>query len=454
MKPVASNKAIPSVEKVRHALGETPRPRPLVTQIVRQHLASLRQGGNIPSFEQIVHDLRAAIVRLGRTRLQPVVNGTGIILHTNFGRAPLSVAAVRRVAEVAGGYNNLEYDLPSGGRGSRAAYLERCLALVSGSEAATVVNNGAAALVLIVRHFTKKKPEVIISRGELVQIGGGFRVGEMLEASGARLREIGATNKTTLEDYAGAISPATALILRVHQSNFFISGFAELPPNDSLAGLARARRVPFAVDLGSGALSATEALGLTEHEPTPRETLKQGADLVCFSGDKLLGGPQAGIIAGQARLIAALKKEPMFRALRCDKMVFAALEATVDQHLNQETEQIPVFALLTTPIATLQQRAEKLIENLRVLPLTARIVESKSEIGGGALPRSSIPSIALELTAQIFSPNELAKLLRHTAPAVVGYIAQGKFRLDLRTVFPAQDDLIAEALSCCLTTSP
>jgi len=212
--------------------------------------------------------------------------------------------------------------------------------------------------------------------------------------------------------------------------------------------------VPFVVDLGSGALSATEALGLTEHEPTPRETLKQGADLVCFSGDKLLGGPQAGILAGKARLIAALKKEPMFRALRCEKMVFAALEATVDQHLNQETEQIPVLALLTTPIATLQQRAEKLIENLRVLPLTARIVESKSEIGGGALPRSSIPSIALELTAQIFSPNELAKLLRHAAPAVVGYIAQGKFRLDLRTVFPAQDDLIAEALSCCLTTSP
>jgi L-seryl-tRNA(Ser) seleniumtransferase len=444
-------RAIPAVGKLLEALGALDLPRPLVTQLVRQNLASLRGREEIPSFGQIVRDLRATITRLAQTRLQPVINGTGIILHTNFGRAPLSVAAVQRVAEIAGSYNNLEYDLPSGGRGSRGAYLERCLALVSGSEAATVVNNGAAALVLIVRHFTKKKPEVIISRGELVQIGGGFRVGEMLEASGARLREVGATNKTTLEDYAGAICPATALILRVHQSNFFISGFAGLPPNDSIAALARVRRVPFAVDLGSGALSATEPLGLTEHEPTPRETLKQGADLVCFSGDKLLGGPQAGIIAGKSRHVSALKREPLFRALRCDKLVFAALEATVDAHLRKDGQDIPVLALLQISTEELRARAAALVRRLRSLPLDLCVVESKAEIGGGALPRSAIPSVAIECTSKIFSPNELAERLRRATPPVIGYIARGKFRLDLRTVFPAKDELLAAAVGSCLT---
>ena len=311
-------------ESPRRAPAET-LPRPVVTQLVRQHLASLRKNESIPDFDSIVRALRQEIDQLAQTRLQPIINGTGIVLHTNFGRAPLSPAAVERVTEIAASYSNLEYDITSGGRGSRAAYLERALALALRSEAATVVNNGAAALVLLVRYFTRKKPEVIISRGELVQIGGGFRIGEMLEASGARLREVGATNKTMLDDYAQAIGPETALILRVHQSNFFIGGFTASPPNEvPLLRWPGQRRVPFVVDLGSGALSATEALGLSEHEPTPAETLRQGAVLVCFSGDKLLGGPQAGIIAGQARLVSALKREPLFRALRCDKLVFAA----------------------------------------------------------------------------------------------------------------------------------
>ena len=339
-------RAIPAVEKVLEALGNLDLPRPVVTQLVRQYLASLRRAGRAPAFEEIVQDLQDEIIRLGQTRLQPVINGSGIVLHTNLGRAPLSGDAVRRVAEIARSYSNLEYDIAKGGRGPRAAYLEHCLALACAGEAATVVNNGAAALVLVVRHFTKKKREVIISRGELVQIGDGFRVGEILEASGARLREVGATNKTTLDDYAAAICPETALILRVHQSNFYLGGFAELPPNNAIAQIARRRRVPFVVDLGSGALSATETLGLSEHEPTPAETLKQGAELVCFSGDKLLGGPQAGIIAGKKRLVAALKREPIFRALRCDKMVFAALEATIDLHLAKATPEVPALHLL------------------------------------------------------------------------------------------------------------
>ncbi len=445
-------RAIPAVGKVLEALGAHDLPRPLVTQLVRQHLASLRRAGNVPSFEEIVRDLQADIIRLGQTRLQAVINGTGIVLHTNFGRAPLSASAVRRVAEIAAGYSNLEYDIASGGRGARAAYLERCLALACGSESAAVVNNGAAALVLIVRHFTKKKREVIISRGELVQIGGGFRVGEMLEASGARLREVGATNKTTLDDYASATGPDTALILRVHQSNFFIGGFAELPPNDAIAVLARSRRVPFVVDLGSGALSATETLGLSEHEPTPAETLKQGAELVCFSGDKLLGGPQAGIIAGKARLVSALKREPIFRALRCDKMVLAGLEATVDLHLSKTSANVPTLHLLGVPNGKLRARGEALLERLRTLPLSARLVESKTEIGGGALPRSVIRSVALEVSSAGISPNEQAARLRHGSPALIGYVAHGRFKLDLRTIFPEQDELVVAALSACLTT--
>jgi L-seryl-tRNA(Ser) seleniumtransferase len=445
-----SRRAIPAVGKMLETLGDLGLPRPLVTEVVRQHLSALRRAEEIPAFDQIERDLRGTLDRLARGRLQPVINGTGVVIHTNFGRAPLGPSAVQAVAKIAAAYNTLEYDLESGGRGQRAAYLEHALAVLCQSEGATVVNNCAAALVLIVRHFTKKKAEVVISRGELVQIGGGFRIGEIIEASGARLREVGATNKTTIDDYARALGSETGFILRVHQSNFFMSGFAEAPPNDEIAKLARARRVPLVADLGSGALVATEKFGLAEHEPTPGETLRGGADLVCFSGDKLLGGPQAGLIAGKKRLISALKREPLFRALRCDKLVFAALEATVDAHLRKAWEEIPILALLQTPLAELRARAEALVRRKPTLPLNLRVVESKAEIGGGALPRSKIPSIAIELTSPVFSPNEFAERLRLTTPALVGYIARGKFHIDLRTVFPWQDEAIARALTIVL----
>lgn len=435
-------RAIPAVGKVIETLGSTDLPRPLLTQLVRQHLAALRNTKSIPAFNQIVRDLREAITHLEGSRFQPLINGTGILIHTNFGRAPLSAAAIRAVAEIGSSYNNLEYDLTTGARGKRGGYLESALALLCGSEAATVVNNCAAALVLIVHHFTRKKPEVIISRGELVQIGGEFRIGEILEASGGRLREVGATNKTVLRDYEQAIGPATAMILKVHQSNFFIGGFAGSPPNDEIARLARAKRIPFVEDLGSGALIPTETLGLIDHEPTPNESLKAGADLVCFSGDKLFGGPQAGIIAGKARLVAALKREPLFRALRCDKLVFAALSATAETHLRKAWEEIPVLALLQTSTDALRERSEALVRRLQTLPLVARVVPCKAEIGGGALPRAVIPSIALELSSGTISPNELAFRLRQTTPALVGCIARNKFRIDLRTVFPAQDESI------------
>lgn len=445
-------RSLPAVEKILRAIGEVPLPRPLVVTAIRQELSSLRAEQNIPPFDTIVHRIGDLLADLQRSRLQPVINGTGVIIHTNFGRAPLGVAATRALAEIGSSYNNLEYDLATGARGKRASYLERSLSLLCGSEAATVVNNCAAALVLIVRHFTKKKPEVIVSRGELVQIGGGFRIGEILEASGGRLREVGATNKTNLEDYAKAISPDSAMILKVHQSNFFMSGFADVAPNEAIAALARARRLPFVADLGSGAVVATEQLGINEHEPTPNETLKRGADLVCFSGDKLFGGPQAGIIAGKARYISALKREPLFRALRCDKLVFAALQATVDSHLRNDRFAIPVLALFQMPVEELRSRAEALLACLSDLPLEGQIVQSTAEIGGGALPRSVIPSLAVEFTSTSFSPNELALRLRKRIPPLIGYIARGKFRLDLRTILPEQDGIVAQALRSCLTT--
>ncbi|PYL16478.1 MAG: L-seryl-tRNA(Sec) selenium transferase [Verrucomicrobia bacterium] len=293
---IVSRRAIPSVTKVLDSLGKIDLPRPVVVTIVRQELSRIRAKGEIPEFRSIVDLVRGSLKQLRASRLQPVINGTGIVIHTNVGRAPLAPEAVQALKEVGSAYSNLEYDLVTGERGRRGTYIENTLALLCGAEAATVVNNCAAALVLIVQHFTRNKPEIVISRGEMVQIGGGFRIGEILGATGATLREVGATNKTTLADYMRTINRQTAMILKVHRSNFFMSGFVESPSSAAIAGLARKKRVPFVQDLGSGAMVATEEFGIPEHEPTPAEALKDGADLVCFSGDKLFGGPQAGII--------------------------------------------------------------------------------------------------------------------------------------------------------------
>jgi L-seryl-tRNA(Ser) seleniumtransferase len=353
--------------------------------------------------------------------------------------------------------------LGTGGRGSRGAYLERALSVLCQSEAATIVNNCAAALVLIVHHFASRakapsrgrirtKNEVLISRGELVQIGGGFRIGEILEGSGARLREVGATNKTTINDYARAIGKQTALILKVHRSNFFMSGFVESPSTAHLAALARKRRIPFVEDLGSGALLATEQIGLHHHEPTPVESLKAGADLVCFSGDKLFGGPQAGILAGKARLIDALKREALFRALRCDKLTFAALQTTVDLHLNQVVSEIPALALLQIPKDELRARAAAIVTRLQGLPLRITIGAGTGKAGGGALPKSIVPSIAIDFLPDNLSLEHFADALRRSAPPVIGYISDGRFKLDLRTIFPHQDDLLVDAIRTVATT--
>src|SRR4029077_5584446 len=358
---------IPAVSKILDGLGHSNLPRPFVVELVRRKLSQIRASSVAPEFESIVADLRRSLDELRASRLQSVINGTGIVIHTNFGRAPLPREAVDALNEIGAGYSNLEYDLAKSERGGRGVYVESALALLCESEAATVVNNCAAALVLIVQHFTRKAgsarrpssakvtagkpgaPGGVISRGELGEIGGGFRISEIVAAAtGAKLREVGATNKTTLEDYAQAIGSKTAMILKVHRSNFLMSGFVESPSSNEVSALARKNRIPFVEDLGSGAMVATKSLGIAEHEPTPRDVLKSGADLVCYSGDKLFGGPQAGIIAGKQRFVNALKREPLFRALRCDKLCLVALQSTVDLHLDQRVGEIPTLTLLQT----------------------------------------------------------------------------------------------------------
>jgi L-seryl-tRNA(Ser) seleniumtransferase len=459
-----SRRAIPAVSKVLDSLGPIDLPRPLIVDLVRRELSQLRRAREIPEFGAIVDLVRASIEKLRASRIQPVINGTGIVVHTNLGRSPLPQGAGEVLRNIASAYNNIELDLDTGDRGHRGAYLERALTVLCQAEAATIVNNCAAALVLIVRHFIQGKldrfkrsslqaarPEVVISRGELVQIGGGFRIGEILQASGAKLREVGATNKTTLADYARAMGKQTALILKVHRSNFFMSGFVESPSTADLATLARKRRVPFVADLGSGAMSATEQIGLHHHEPTPAEALKDGADLVCFSGDKLFGGPQAGIIVGRKRLIAALKSEPLFRALRCDKLVFAALQTTVDLHLNQVMSEIPALALLQIPKDELRARAAAMVTRLQGLPVKITIGSATSKIGGGTLPRSILPSITLDFLPEDGSVQDFARALRRSVPPIIGYVGDGRFRLDLRTIFSHQDDLVIDAIRTACT---
>jgi L-seryl-tRNA(Ser) seleniumtransferase len=361
--------------------------------------------------------------------------------------------------EIGAGYSNLEYALVKGERGGRGAYVETALALLCEAEAATAVNNCAAALLLIVQHFARKAgrsrppnaPEVVISRGELVQIGGGFRISEILEASGAKLREVGATNKTTLEDYEHAVGSETAMILKVHRSNFFMRGFVESPSSNEISALAKKKRIPFVEDLGSGAMVATESFGIAEHEPTPGDVLKAGADLVCFSGDKLFGGPQAGIIAGKKRFVTALKREPIFRALRCDKLCLAALQATVDLHLDQKVGEIPALALLQTSEDALHARAATIASRLADLPMKIAIGRGKGKTGGGTLPKSNVPSVTIDFLPKDCSLAEFSASLRVSNPPVIGYIADNRFKLDLRTVFPHQDESVINAARAACT---
>jgi L-seryl-tRNA(Ser) seleniumtransferase len=445
MKP-SRLRAIPSVDKVLQALGDAGLPRPIVLDIVRRELQALRAEKMIPDLEAVVARIGAVVRDVRTSRIQPVINGTGILVHTNFGRAPLGADVIAAVSRIASNYSNLEYNLTGGARGGRAAYLEHGLAVLCGAEAATVVNNNAAALVLMLRHFCKGAvDEVVISRGELIQIGGGFRIPDVLESSGAKLREVGTTNQTSLKDYARAITPQTALILKVHRSNFFMDGFVKSPLTEDIAALVKKRRLVFVEDLGSGAMFETGSLPGLEHEPTPVEVLSHGVDLVCFSGDKLFGGPQAGIIAGSRKLVERLKNEPLFRALRCDKLILSALEATVDAYLRGDSG-VTVLDMLRVPNEELRVRAEAIIAALDGLPLAARVGSGRAQVGGGTLPRSVMPSLTIDLAHRTLKPQEMAARLREQTIPLIGYITRGTLKLDLRTIFPRQDRDVASAI--------
>jgi L-seryl-tRNA(Ser) seleniumtransferase len=434
------------VDRVLQSLGDVGLPRPLVVDAVRRELKALRAGKEIPDVPEILARVRSTLAALSASRIQPVINGTGILVHTNFGRAPLGAGATAAISAIGAHYSNLEYSLSDGTRSGRAAYLERGLAVLCGAESATVVNNNAAALVLILRHLCRPSAdEVIISRGELVQIGGGFRIPDVLESSGARLREVGTTNQTTVADYARAITRRTALVLKVHRSNFFMEGFVDSPLIEELAGLARRKRVPLVEDLGSGAMIETRTTHGLEHEPTPSEALRHGVDLVCFSGDKLFGGPQAGLIAGRQKLVAGLKREPLFRALRCDKLILSGLQVTVDQYLRGERD-LPVLEMVNVTGDDLRRRAAAIVSALAGLPLVGTVGEGRAQLGGGTLPRSSVASVTVDLVHRSLKPQELAARLRQQPTPVIGYVARGALKLDLRTIFPRQDRDLVDAL--------
>lgn len=451
---------IPAVDKVLVALDKAgdlpPLPQPLVTKLVRDTVEEMRKGVkkgelDVGEFEETLAMIRGQIDSLYRSRIHPVINATGVCIHTNLGRSPLAPQVVEAIAGVGRNYNNIELNLDSGERGKRGGYLETCLATLIDAEAATVTNNCAAALILMLKHLANgEKNEVVISRGELVEIGGGFRVPEIMEASGAKLVEVGATNKTTLSDYENAIGPKTGMLLKVHRSNFWMGGFTEEPSTEDLVDLGKKHGLAVVEDLGSGAMVRTEDLAPIPHEPSATEVLRRGVDLVCVSGDKLFGGPQAGIIAGRADLVAGIKKEPFFRALRCDKMILTGLQETVSAYLSAGSEDpdLPLIGMLSASVENdLRPRAKAIHGKLTKLEsLDVRIVETIARCGGGTMPKAEIPSLALDLRPKNFSVTHLAAGLRKTAVPIMGYTAEDGYRLDLRTVFPEQDSILVNNL--------
>ncbi len=399
--------ALPSVEKLSQQLHKSSAlPKSLVVGFVKRQLASYRQrlqkGENL-SREDITKETEEALTTYESSRLQPVLNGTGILIHTNLGRSPLGARAAQAVYDVATNYCNLEIDLTTGKRGKRGGFLEESLAILLESEAATVVNNCAAALVLTLRALIEEgKNEVIVSRGELVEIGGGFRIPDILETSGAKLIEVGATNKTHLRDYEKAISERTALILKVHRSNFYLGGFTAEPELEELYTLAKENKVPLVEDLGSGALMHTDHLAPIEHEPRPQEQLSRGIELVLFSGDKLLGGPQAGIIAGRSDLVQKIKSEPFYRAVRPDKLILTALQEVVIDYLTikddpSRIDLVPVLEMLKKTPEDLKEDAEAIQSSLATEEQkNSSIVETTGATGGGTMPQAQFPSLALK----------------------------------------------------------
>lgn len=448
-------RAIPKVDEL---LGMEPlqalagqMPAPALREAVRKELEALRRRilagdtGHIPNRE----DLCAAVCRRAREASLPslrgVVNGTGVTLHTNLGRACLSRRAVEAVVGVAGGYSTLEYDVDAGRRGSRHSHVEALLCAVTGAEGAMVVNNNAAAVLLILSALGKGG-EVITSRGELVEIGGSFRVPDIMVQCGCALREVGTTNKTHLSDYEGAITPETRALLKVHTSNYKIMGFTESVPLAELVALGRERGLPVIEDLGSGSLVDLEQFGI-HGEPTVQQSVQAGVDIISFSGDKLLGGPQAGIIIGRKDYIETLKKHPLARALRVDKMTLAALRETLYAYTDpaMAVREIPTLAMLAVPEHVLREKAELLCRALADRGVTARTVPAQDQVGGGSVPTQLLPAWAVAIDPGRLTVDGLEAALRRRERPIIGRITHEQYLLDTRTLWESDFDYIAEA---------
>ena len=449
-------RSIPSIERLRQRPAmrtmEAEFGREAVVEAIRAGAEALRArvaGGEAPPADAaaaIEREVPARLAASAAPSLRPVINATGVILHTNLGRAPLAAAALQRIGAL-GGYTNLEYDLASGRRGRRDTHAERLLCRLTGAAAAVVVNNNAAATLLTLAALAAGR-EVIISRGELVEIGGGFRVPDVMAQSGALLREVGTTNRTRVADYAAAIGDRTAAILRVHPSNFRLEGFAERPALAELVALAQRFSLPLIEDIGSGWLGPLPAPPSLGDEPAPRASLAAGVDVVLFSGDKLLGGPQAGIIAGAAAAVAAVRQHPLMRAVRVDKLTYGALEATLQEHAaGRAATTVPVARMIAMSVEEIGARAAALARGVGGGRLSAEVVEGVSTIGGGSAPGSRLPTRLVALTAAALSAPALEARLRAADPPVIARIEDGRVLLDLRTVPPEQDGVVGRILN-------
>ncbi len=459
---MAHARLIPSIEQLRQrgAVRELVdrHGRDVVVGALREAADELRArllGGTatVASTEEAAAWIEQAVGERVAQAVEPsltaVINATGVVIHTNLGRAPLAPEVARRLAELATGYTNLEYDLQAGRRGARDVHAERLLCRLTGAEAAVVVNNNAAAVLLVLAALAAGR-EVIVSRGELVEIGGGFRVPDVMAQSGATLREVGTTNRTRLADYAAAANERTALILRVHQSNFRITGFTERPALSELVALGRTLGVPVVEDLGSGYLGVPPAVpgGPLGDEPEVRASVEAGVDVACFSGDKLVGGPQAGVIVGRREPLATLRRHPLLRAVRVDKLTYAALEATLVEYLTGRAGRtVPVAHMIALTPEEIAPRAERLAERLRAAGFVAEVVDGVSTIGGGSSPESELPTRLVALERPGTTADALEAELRRLAPPVIARIERARVVLDLRTVLPEQDARLAEVVA-------
>ena len=405
--------------------------------------SSLAAGDQVADAAGVIETLASdALASQSRGSLRPVINATGVVIHTNLGRAPLADAAIERITAIARGYCNLEYDLERGARGSRTVHAESLITSITGAEAAVVVNNNAAAILLILSALASGR-EVVISRGELVEIGGGFRVPDVMRQSGAVLREVGTTNRTRITDYTASVSTATAMFLRVHPSNFRIEGFTERPSLADLAAAARTMHVPIVEDIGSGCLTSDLA-----DEPSVQASIEAGVDLVCFSGDKLLGGPQCGVIAGRKELVDRLRTHPLMRALRADKLTFAVLEATLLEYAaGRAATTIPVQRMLHASAEDLEARVQSLAASLAGHGWRVAMISGSSAVGGGSAPGLQLPTVLLSIARDGESPDATERRLRSLDPPVVARIEHDRVVLDLRTVLPDQDALLATLLT-------